>query len=121
MSVLWSTVEKGSPQNQQGQCESHLNQAFMNHALLAILVFYLLMCASLRYLGNHLIPSLEAFVTRIKIFDQHKLCLIVPSKVLDHLICSGSKVKLAAAVIRTLITDLYPGHLGGGRWQLIHW
>ena len=41
------------------------------------------------------------FVTGIKIFDQ--TIYVFPSKVLDHLIYSGSKVKLAFNIIDLLI------------------
>ena len=33
----------------------------------------------------------EAFVTAIKLFDQQKVCLIVPSEALDRLIFKGQR------------------------------
>ena len=47
--------------------------------------------------------SVEAFVTRIKIFGWQKVDLIVPSKVLNRLIFYRSKVKLQPHVFDSLI------------------
>ena len=49
----------------------------------------------------------EVFVTRIKIFDLQKVCLIVSSKARDRLIFYGSKVKLEPPYVDPLIFSVW--------------
>ena len=57
-----------------------------------------------KWVASYLSP-VEAFATRIKIFDRQKVfgCLIVPSEALDRLIFNGSKVKLQPRILDPLI------------------